>query len=155
MDYRDLHLLHWLGYYPLAETVEVFEQLWAVGGIRYWGGLRHQGYNGTERIAGGRALCDQPSSIPSRGKRLRIQPVGVGPSPFDVGHCAFFRGQGGQLLRYQALITVARRNGATPGQIALARCLRSGGEIAIPKASTVTHVMENAGTAAIKLTIKG
>jgi len=119
------------------------------------GGLRHQGYNGTERIAGGRALCDQPSSIPSRGKRLRIQPVGVGPSPFDVGHCAFFRGQGGQLLRYQALITVARRNGATPGQIALARCLRSGGEIAIPKASTVTHVMENAGTAAINLTIKG
>jgi diketogulonate reductase-like aldo/keto reductase len=61
-------------------------------------------------------------------------------------------GQAGRLLRSPALAAVAQRHDATPGQVALAWCLRAGQVMAIPKASTVAHVRDNAGAASIVLT---
>jgi diketogulonate reductase-like aldo/keto reductase len=61
-------------------------------------------------------------------------------------------GQAGRLLKNQALIAVARRHDATSAQIAIAWVLRQPGVIAIPKASDVEHVRENAAAASINLT---
>ena len=47
---------------------------------------------------------------------------------------------------------IAQSRNATPGQIALAWALRQPKVIAIPKASTETHVRDNAASLKIKLT---
>jgi diketogulonate reductase-like aldo/keto reductase len=61
-------------------------------------------------------------------------------------------GQGGRLLRSPALGAVAKRHGATPGQIAIAWGMRHGNVISIPKATTPEHVRENAAAGEITLT---
>ncbi len=61
-------------------------------------------------------------------------------------------GQAGRLLKNKALLEVARRHDATPAQIAVAWALRQPGVIAIPKASSLDHVRENAAAVSIKLT---
>ncbi len=155
-DYLDLYLLHWRGDYPLSETVEAFERLRAIGQIRYWGVSNFDTRDMMELgalPAGGRCATNQVLYHPEeRGIEFSLLPWCQAHSMPVMAYSPL--GQGGRLLRSQALTTVARRHGATPGQIALAWCLRSGGVIAIPKASTVTHVRENAGAAAIKLTIE-
>ena len=60
-------------------------------------------------------------------------------------------GQGGRLLKNKALLEVAGRHDATPAQIAIAWALRQPGVVAIPKASNLYHVRENAAAANIKL----
>jgi diketogulonate reductase-like aldo/keto reductase len=61
-------------------------------------------------------------------------------------------GQAGRLLQNKALLEVARRHDSTPAQIAIAWALRQPAVIAIPKASNLEHVRENAAAASIKLT---
>ena len=60
-------------------------------------------------------------------------------------------GHTGQLLRNAALKKIAQAHDATPAQIALAWVLRQPDVIAIPKASTETHVRDNAASLKIKL----
>src|SRR5262249_39834828 len=61
-------------------------------------------------------------------------------------------GHSGALLKDRTLKKIARHHEATPGQIALAWVLRQPNVIAIPKASTETHVRDNAASLKIKLT---
>ena len=58
----------------------------------------------------------------------------------------------GRLRNHKTLIEIARRHGATPTQIMLAWVMRTRNVIAIPKASSITHVEENARSLGIKLT---
>jgi diketogulonate reductase-like aldo/keto reductase len=58
----------------------------------------------------------------------------------------------GRLLRRRALLRVAKRQEATPAQVALAWVLRQEGVIAIPKAGSIDHVRENRGALDIRLT---
>jgi diketogulonate reductase-like aldo/keto reductase len=57
----------------------------------------------------------------------------------------------GRLLHHPALQRIAVRHRATAAQIALAWIMRHAGVIAIPKASTSTHVREN--RAALDITL--
>ena len=61
-------------------------------------------------------------------------------------------GHSGQLLRNAALKKIAQRHNATPAQIALAWVLRQPNVIAIPKASTESHIRDNAASLNIELT---
>ncbi len=61
-------------------------------------------------------------------------------------------GHGRGLLGNPILKKIAKRQDATPAQIALARVLRLPGVIIIPKASNQAHVRENAQSVEIKLT---
>ena len=61
-------------------------------------------------------------------------------------------GHSGALLGNPALKKIATRHNAAPAQIALAWVLRQPGVIAIPKASTESHVRDNAASLKIKLT---
>jgi diketogulonate reductase-like aldo/keto reductase len=58
----------------------------------------------------------------------------------------------GRLLGRRVLQRVARRQDATPAQVALAWVLRQDGVIAIPKAGSIDHVRENRGALEIRLT---
>jgi diketogulonate reductase-like aldo/keto reductase len=60
--------------------------------------------------------------------------------------------QAGRLLQNKALLEAARRHDATTAQIALAWALRQPGVIAIPRASDLDHVRENAAAGSFRLT---
>jgi len=150
----DLYLLHWRGSVPLAETVAGFEDLRVAGKIGAWGVSNLD----TEEL---RELQGVP-----RGAACATDQVLYNPESrsieFDLlAWCARAAmpvmayspvGQGGSLLRAKALQAIAKRNGATPAQVAIAWALRHPGVIAIPKASDPAHVRQNAAAAALALT---
>ena len=58
----------------------------------------------------------------------------------------------GRLRNHKTLIEIAHRHDATPTQIMLAWVMRTRNVIAIPKASSISHVEENARSLDISLT---
>jgi len=150
-DVIDLYLLHWRGPTPLAETVEAFEALRASGKIRRWG-VSNFDTDDMEELGAKADDCATNQVLYNLEARAiefdllpwcqkRQMPV-MAYSPV---------GQAGRLLKNKALLEVARRHYSTPAQIALAWALRKPGVIAIPKASNLDHVRENAAAASIRL----
>ena len=150
----DLYLLHWRGGVPFAETVAAFEALRAAGKIGTWG-VSNLDADEMEEVVGvpGGAACatDQVLYNPSeRGIEFDLLPWSVRHAMPLMAYSPV--GQGGALLRAPALATVARRHGATAGQVAIAWAMRHSGVIAIPKAGDAGHVRDNAAAAALTLT---
>ena len=160
----DLYLLHWRGDVPLAETVETFEKLRSGGKIRYWGvsnfdvddmkellaiengtacAANQVLYNLQHREIESGLLSFHEQSTSAGPARANHQPAFMAYSP--VGH-----GRG--LLNNATLKKIAKRHEANPGQIALAWVLRQPEVIAIPKASSKTHVRDNARSLEVNLT---
>lgn len=148
----DLYLLHWRGNVPLAETVEGFERLKTEGKIRAWGVSNFDVGDLEELLEAGGTACATNQVLYNIGRR--------GPEfdllPWMKRHgmpaMAYSPIEQGRLPRGGALQAVADRHGATPAQVALAFAIRSGGVIAIPKASSLAHVEENAAAGALALT---
>ncbi|NHN83573.1 aldo/keto reductase [Acetobacter musti] len=157
-DYVDLYLLHWCGSVPLAETFEAFEHLREDGLIRNWGvsNFDVEDMKELDSTPGGdQCLVNQILySLEHRGVEFDL--LGEDRKR-DVVTMAYSPiGQGGGLLRNEALAAIARRHktslgGATPAQIALAWVLRQPNLIAIPKASSVRHLRENVAAQEIRL----
>ena len=125
-DRIDLYLLHWRGGYPLAETVAAFEKLREEGKIRHWGVSNLD-----------TADMREPWCAENGVAVMAYSPL---------SHTT------ARLLRSPALISIAKRHGVTPAQVALAWGLRHPHVISIPKASDPAHVRENAAAADIVLT---
>jgi len=149
----DLYLLHWRGDVPLTETVETFEKLRSIGKIRRWGVSNFDVDDVKELLAienGSACAANQilynpehreiESGLLPWSQTNKIPIMAYSP----VGH-----GRG--LLNNGTLKKIAKRYDRTPAQIALAWVLSRSGVIAIPKASSETHVRENARAAEIKL----
>ena len=149
-DRLDCYLLHWPGSHPLEDTIAAFEELREAGKIRSYGvsNFDQDLLAEAARIAGrGKIACNQvlynlaerhvEAKVLPRCRELGIALVGY--SPFDD------LPEGGELQ------AVARELEATPRQVALAFLTRLPDTFAIPKASKVAHVRENAGAAALQL----
>lgn len=157
IDRIDVYLLHWRGAHPLAETVAGFADLVAAGKIGAWGvsNLDAQDLAELGGVPGGsECVTDQVLyNLTRRGPELDLFPV---MADLEMPVMAYSPIEQGRLLRgagAATLTSVARRHDeATPAQVALAWCLRSGQVLAIPKASDVAHVAENAGTLQLDLT---
>jgi diketogulonate reductase-like aldo/keto reductase len=151
-DYIDLYLLHWRGNVPLVETVEGFADLMAAGMIRYWGVsnldvddmIELAGVPGGDQVQSDQILYN----LSRRGAEY-----GLIPWLFErgIGIMAYSPIEQGRLLGHPAVDEVARRQRATPAQIALAWVLRLDGVNTIPRATTPEHVRENAATLQIRL----
>jgi diketogulonate reductase-like aldo/keto reductase len=155
IDAIDLYLLHWRETNTqLADTVDAFEKLRAVGKIKRWGvsnfdvddmeELRSI-ENGTN-CAANQVLYNLEnreieSGLLEWSANNKVPIMAYSP----VGH-----GRG--LLESATLKKIAKRHDATTSQIALAWVLRQPGVIAIPKASNEKHVRDNAQSIEIKLT---
>jgi diketogulonate reductase-like aldo/keto reductase len=141
-DYLDLYLLHWRGSIPLAETFEGFLQLKQQGMIRAFGVSNFDaadmgelaGTPGGDEVFTNQVLYN----LTRRGIewdllpwcRNRKVPV-MAYSPVEQG-------------RLPAKIdSVARKLNANRFQLALAWVLHQDGVIAIPKAASEAHVVEN------------
>jgi diketogulonate reductase-like aldo/keto reductase len=165
IDAIDLYLLHWRERNtPLVETVKAFEKLRSAGKIRRWGVSNFdlddmkellEIENGTNCAANQVLYNLQHRQIEFDllpwSQKNKIPIMAYSP----VGH-----GRG--LLNDTTLKEIAKRRDAIPAQIALAWVLRApdppsdgfaaANVIAIPKASSKTHVRENARSLDIKLT---
>jgi len=149
----DCYLLHWRGGEPLAETIAAFETLRTQGKILSWGVSNFDVRDLEEalRIAGpGKIACNQVLyHLGERAIEHRVIPfceresiAVVAYSPFGHGEFPDSRKASGRVLA-----EIARAHGMTARQIALSFLTRRQNVFAIPKASTITHVEENAGAA--------
>jgi diketogulonate reductase-like aldo/keto reductase len=150
-DHLDLYMLHWRGSEPLAETFRAFDELMAQGKIRAWGVSNFDTADMEEALAiagEGRIACNQVLyHLGERTIEHELVPwceahgvAVVAYSPFGSGDFPTLRSPAGH-----ALAEVAQTLGATARQVALAYLTRRPGTFAIPKASRVEHVAENAG----------
>jgi diketogulonate reductase-like aldo/keto reductase len=157
-DRLDCYLLHWRGSHPLGETVAAFEQLKREGKILAWGVSNFD-------VADLEEICQiSAPSIPACNQVLyhleeRATEHAVIPwcedrgiaivaySPLGQGKLAERNHRGRRVLA-----EVAEAYQATPAEIALAFLVRRGSAFAIPKASKLEHVEENAKAGDLRLT---
>jgi diketogulonate reductase-like aldo/keto reductase len=153
-DRIDLYLLHWRGGVPLEETVEAFELLRQSGKIARWG-VSNFDVDDLEELGEvtdlhGCAVNQVLYNPEHRGIEYDLLPFQHTARMPVMAYSPI--GQGGRLLRSPALLAVAKRHKATPAQVALAWALRQQGVIAIPKAGSTAHAIENAEATHLTLT---
>ena len=137
-NHLDCYLLHWPGRHPLEDTFAAFEELQAAGKIRSYGVSNFDEVQMAQAVELGKPVCNQVLyNLGERHIEARVLP--------------FCRERGIAVVGYSPLAQVegpvgdvARELNATPRQVALAFLTRLEGTFAIPKASTVAHVRENA-----------
>ena len=157
-DRIDLYLLHWRGSVPLKETIEGMEDLIAKGRILRWGVSNFDTDDMQElfNCAGGsRCATNQVLyHLGSRGVEFDLLPFQNKQRMPLMAYCPI--AQAGslrrELLSNRTVCDIASARGVKPLQIALSWCVRTPNVIAIPKASSPEHVLENARAAAITLT---
>lgn len=158
-DRIDCYLLHWRGNSPIEETIGAFEQLAADGKIGSWGVSNFDvaDLEETIAIAGDRAAgpaCNQVLyHLEERAIEHGVVPwcaersvAVVAYTPFGERGFPGPRSKGGRVLK-----EIADEHRATPRQVALAFLIRHRSVLAIPKASRIEHVEENAGAGAVAL----
>ncbi|MEE6259799.1 aldo/keto reductase [Plantactinospora sonchi] len=152
-DRIDLYLLHQRGDAPLPETVEAFTTLMTRGLIRHWGVSNFDVSDVVELtgIPGGTAVeTDQiPYNLTRRGIEWDLLPRCRAAGLPVMAYSPLERGR---MLDHPVLARVARRHGATPGQVGLAWLLRQEGVCTVTKASTPDRVRENRAAVDLDLT---
>lgn len=154
-DYIDLYLLHWPGSHPIGETMRAMEELVAAGKIRFLGvsnfdvdELRHaMRALSRQRIASNQVLYN----LGSRGIEHDLIPFCAGEGITVVGYTPFGNWPHAGSATLGILSDIGKRHGKTPHQVALRFLTRRPELFAIPKASDVRHVEENAGAADFEL----
>jgi diketogulonate reductase-like aldo/keto reductase len=151
LDYVDLYLLHWPSEHPLEETMRALERLVEDGKARFVGVSNFDVDEMLEAASYLRAVplaCNQVLyHLNERGVESRVIPAArdrdiaiVAYTPFGRGRFPRTQAAGGGLLD-----AIARKHAATPRQVILAFLTREPNVFAIPKASRIAHVEENAG----------
>jgi diketogulonate reductase-like aldo/keto reductase len=157
-DYLDLYLLHWRGNVPLQETIRAMELLQQQGKIRHWGvsNFDHDDMLDLWSEPGGNTcLTNQVLyHLASRGIEYDLLPECQQRETPIMAYCPL--AQAGRLR--QALFEdahlqqIAQQKGISVAQLMLAWVIRQQGIMAIPKASSVSHVQQNAEALNIVLT---
>ena len=152
-DHVDLYLLHWpSGQHPLAETMSALESLVVAGKTRFIGVSNFTVVElqvAQRCLTAERIVCNQVLyHLGSRGIETEILPVCRRDGIAVVGYSPFAQGVFPPRDRRQreVLETIAQAYGKTTRQVAL-RFLTSDEGFAIPKATRIEHVRENAGVA--------
>ncbi|NRP86025.1 aldo/keto reductase [Rhizobium lusitanum] len=152
-DRIDLYLLHWRGNHPLAETVEAFEHLKAVGKIEAWGVSNFDVADMDELLGvpnGGNVAANQVLyNLARRGIEYDLLPWCQERS---IPIMAYSPIEQGRLTHHPDLIRIAKTYQATPAQITLAFLLDRDGVIAIPKSSNPQRIEENRGSVDLDIT---
>lgn len=152
-DRLDLYLLHWPSRFPVAETVEAFEQLRAAGKIRHWGVSNFDPGEMEEVVslpAGPQVATNQVLyNLTRRGIEADLLPW---CRARKIPIMAYSPIEQGRMARHPALAEIGSRHQATSAQIALAWLLRQGDLMVIPKAGSVEHVRENRAALDLRLT---
>ena len=152
-DRIDLYLLHWRGGVPLAETVAGFAELQRAGKVRYWG-VSNLDLDEMEELwavpdGHGCAANQLLYNLSRRGIEWDLMPA---LATRGIAIMAYSPLEQGRLLADRTLRRVAAARGVTAAQVALAWVLQRAGVIAIPKAASLAHVIENRAALDLVLT---
>lgn len=150
-DRLDLYLLHWRGAIPLDETVEAMERLVAAGKILRWGVSNLDTEDMAELVSAGGAACATDQILYNLTRRGPEHDLLPWLFTHNMTAMAYSPIEQGRLVANRELAQVAAEIGVTPTQVALAWTIRSGGVIAIPKASRVSHIRDNRAAADLEL----
>ena len=152
LDTIDLYLLHWRGDIPLADTVTGFVALQQKGWIRYWGVSNFDSADMSELFEqpGGAACAANQVyySLRERGVEFDLLPWMRARAMPLMAYCPI---DGGDLSRHKALEALARPLGISATQLAIAWLLHQPDVIAIPKAGSPAHLLENWQSREVKL----
>lgn len=155
VEYLDCYLLHWRGSVPLGETMRALETLVRQGKIRALGVSNFEVVDLEEARA---ALESEPIACNQVLYNLGERTTEEHELPYCrehgiaiVGYTPFGRGDWAERRGAQAIDRIAGKHGATARQVVLAFLTRDPSAFAIPKASSVTHVEENAGAGVVRL----
>ncbi|KQR89796.1 aldo/keto reductase [Burkholderia sp. Leaf177] len=151
-DRIDLYLLHWRGGEDLEGVIAGFENLVSAGKIRHWGVSNFDTDDMVELFAlegGNRCATNQILyNVARRGPEFDLLPwmrersmPAMAYSPVDHS----------RLPKHSVLNDIAAARNVSPMQIALTWVLQQPQVLAIPKASTVAHVRENAAARDMEL----
>jgi len=154
-DYVDCLLLHWPGRHPLEDTIGAFETLLDAGKIRSYGVSNFDEHELADAyaIAGpGKLACNQILyHLAERTSERAVIPWCEAHNVAVVGYTPFGRARFPPARGEKVLADLAARRGATTRQLALAFLTRRPGMFAIPKASRLAHVKDNAGASDLVL----
>lgn len=154
-DFVDCYLLHWRSRFPLEETLAALLELKREGKTRQIGVSNFDEHDIEEcvRITGagaGAIACNQVLyHLEERAIEHAVIPTCERHGIAVVAYSPF--GSGQFPTRTAVLDDIAARHGATARQVALAFLTRKDGVLAIPKASRVAHVEDNAGALHLEL----
>ncbi|WP_280547371.1 aldo/keto reductase [Halomonas sp. 11-S5] len=165
-DHLDLYLLHWPGSVPLAETLEAFERLREAGKIRRFGvsNFDVDEMAALTALPGGAACAVNQVlyHLGSRGIEHSLLPWQRAQGIPTMAYCPL--AQAGSLRRdlltHPEVTDIAAAHGITPAQLLLAWAIRPSNDkagdvgrdvIAIPKATHLAHVEQNAAALTVKL----
>lgn len=157
-DYLDLYLLHWRGNIPFEETIAAMESLMAQGKIGRWG-VSNLGIDDMQtlwKLQGGQQCATNQVlyHLGSRGIEYDLLPWCAERHLPVMAYCPL--AQAGRLrndlMRNAVVNAIAQEKNITAAQLLLAWVIRHPGVLAIPKASDIKHVEENAAALDVKLT---
>ncbi len=154
-EYLDCYLLHWRGSTPLGETMRALERLVDDGKIRSLGVSNFEVSDLEEAVA---ALDHVPLACNQVLYNLGERTVEDHELPWCrahgvalVAYTPFGRGDWTDRPGARELEAIARAHGVTPRAVILAFLARDPVAFAIPKASTVAHLEENAAAGELRL----
>lgn len=156
-DRLDLYLLHWRGSVPLEETIRAMQTLQQQGKILHWGVSNFDSDDMAELWSepGGESCATNQVlyHLASRGIEYDLIPQCQQRAVPIMAYCPL--AQAGRLrnrlFSEPTLVTMAQQKQITVAQLLLAWVIRAPGIIAIPKASSLLHVQENAAALDISL----
>lgn len=157
-DYLDMYLLHWRGSVPLAETVYTMEQQVKKGKIKSWGVSNFDTEDMAELLEvenGSNCAVNQVLyHLGSRGTEFDLQPFLKQHNIPLMAYCPL--AQAGSLKRglfnNTTVLELAKKYSVSATNILLNFVMYDENVIAIPKASKVSHVEDNANALSFKLT---
>jgi diketogulonate reductase-like aldo/keto reductase len=156
--YLDLYLLHWPSSHPLEDTMRALEKLVTDGKARFIGVSNFDVDDVREAQSYLREVplaCNQVLyHLKERGPEAWLMPYCAREHIALVGYTPFGRGRfpRKEAEPHGVLGRIASARGKTVRQVILNFLTRHDDAFAIPKASRVEHVEENAGAAGWKLT---
>jgi diketogulonate reductase-like aldo/keto reductase len=155
IEYLDCYLLHWRGHYPLSDTLAAFEKLQKDGKIRSFGVSNFDVEDLEEAIESldiGKLACNQVLyNLSNRGIERNLIPFCQKHKIALVGYTPFGTIPGARSAAYAELKSIATKHDATVRQVILAFLTRLKDTFAIPKASKLSHIEENAGALKLEL----
>ena len=156
-DYIDLYLLHWRGNFGLDETVELMSTLQQQGKIGRWG-VSNLDYDDMQELWGTEGGTECATNqvlyhLASRGIEYDLLPWCQQQGMPVMAYCPL--AQAGRLrdglFQHTDIINMANARGVTVAQLLLAWVIRHPGVLAIPKAASIEHVVQNAAALDIVL----
>ncbi|RWR03772.1 hypothetical protein ED28_01945 [[Pantoea] beijingensis] len=157
-DYLDLYLLHWRGNIPLAETIRAMESLQRQGKIRRWG-VSNFDINDMQELwqESGGVQCATNQvlyHLASRGIEFDLIPACQQRRIPIMAYCPLAQAGRlrGELIGHPRLNQLAQQKNISVAQLLLAWVIHTEGVLAIPKASSLAHIKENADALEVAFT---